>query len=133
MKIVALVQARMGSTRLPNKVMRLVEGVPLIELLLRRLSASKRIDQIVVATSSDPRNEPHVCIFYLDAFGFDPDQSVSWRIKSWPPAGDRAVGQDQDLGAVRVFRLHRQPHRLLLGKAIARRTVRQERPVVVGP
>jgi hypothetical protein len=40
---------------------------------------------------ADRRNEPHVCVFYLDAFGFDPGQSVSWQIKSWPPAGDRAV------------------------------------------
>ena len=40
---------------------------------------------------TDPRNEPHVCIFYLDAFGFDPAQSVSWQIKSWPPTGNRAV------------------------------------------
>jgi len=40
---------------------------------------------------TDPRNEPHVCVFYLDAFGFDPGQSVSWQIKSWPPAGDRSV------------------------------------------
>jgi hypothetical protein len=40
---------------------------------------------------TDPRNEPHVCVFYLDAFGFDPGQSVSWQIKSWPPTGDRAV------------------------------------------
>jgi hypothetical protein len=40
---------------------------------------------------TDRRNEPHVCIFYLDAFGFDPGQSVSWQIKSWPPAGDRTV------------------------------------------
>jgi hypothetical protein len=40
---------------------------------------------------TDPRNEPHVCIFYLDAFGFDPGQSVSWQIKSWPPTGDRSV------------------------------------------
>ena len=40
---------------------------------------------------TDPRNEPHVCVFYLDAFGFDPAQSVSWLIKSWPPTGDRAV------------------------------------------
>jgi hypothetical protein len=37
------------------------------------------------------RNEPHVCIFYLDAFGFDAGQSVSWQIKSWPPTGDRSV------------------------------------------
>ncbi|HEX7268385.1 MAG TPA: hypothetical protein VF256_13280 [Streptosporangiaceae bacterium] len=40
---------------------------------------------------TDPRNEPHVCIFYLDAFGFDAGQSVSWQIKSWPPTGDRSV------------------------------------------
>ena len=40
---------------------------------------------------TDPRNEPHVCIFYLDAFGFDPAQSVSWQIQSWPPTGDRSV------------------------------------------
>jgi hypothetical protein len=40
---------------------------------------------------TDPRNEPHVCVFYLDGFGFDPGQSVSWQIESWPPTGDRAV------------------------------------------
>lgn len=40
---------------------------------------------------TDRRNEPHVCVFYLDAFGFDPAQSVSWQIKSWPPTGDRSV------------------------------------------
>lgn len=41
MKIVAIVQARMGSTRLPNKVMSLVNGVPMISLLLARLSKAK--------------------------------------------------------------------------------------------
>jgi hypothetical protein len=40
---------------------------------------------------TDPRNEPHVCVFYLDAFGFDPAQSVTWQIQSWPPTGDRTV------------------------------------------
>ena len=60
MKVVALVQARMGSTRLPNKVMKLINGVPMIELLLSRLSNSKRIDEIVLATSDDPRNAPLV-------------------------------------------------------------------------
>ena len=60
MKIVALVQARMGSTRLPNKVMKPIGGVPMIELLLRRLSASSEIGQVVVATSTDERNKPLV-------------------------------------------------------------------------
>jgi glutamate-1-semialdehyde 2,1-aminomutase len=49
MKIVALVQARMGSTRLPNKVMKPINGVPMIELLLTRLAKAKEIDQIIVA------------------------------------------------------------------------------------
>jgi glutamate-1-semialdehyde 2,1-aminomutase len=60
MKVVAIVQARMGSTRLPNKVMKPLMGVPMIELLLERLSKSKQIDQIVLATSSDPKNAPLV-------------------------------------------------------------------------
>ncbi|MCX5362975.1 LPXTG cell wall anchor domain-containing protein [Streptomyces sp. NBC_00124] len=31
------------------------------------------------------RNEPHVCTFYLDAFGFDSVQDVDWHIESWAP------------------------------------------------
>ncbi len=60
MKIVAIVQARMGSTRLPNKVMKPIVGVPMIELLLTRLAEASQIDQIVLATSTDERNNPLV-------------------------------------------------------------------------
>jgi hypothetical protein len=38
---------------------------------------------------NDPRNEPHVCGFYLDGFHFDTGQQVSWKILSWPPTGNR--------------------------------------------
>ena len=58
MKTIAIVQARMGSTRFPNKVMRRINGVPMIELLLSRLALAKRIDKIILATSDDPRNQP---------------------------------------------------------------------------
>ncbi len=58
MKVVAIVQARMGSTRLPNKVMKEISGRPMIELLLSRLSRAREISEIVVATSVDPRNLP---------------------------------------------------------------------------
>lgn len=58
MRVVAIVQARMGSTRLPNKVMKPIGGIPMIELLLARLSRAKEVDQIVVATSVDNRNRP---------------------------------------------------------------------------
>ena len=57
MKVTAIVQARMGATRFPNKVMQPVCGKPLIGLLLDRLSRSTQINQIVLATSTDPRNE----------------------------------------------------------------------------
>ena len=58
MKTVAIIQARMGSTRFPNKVMRTICGTPMIGLLLARLKNSKLVDQIVLATSEDPRNDP---------------------------------------------------------------------------
>jgi glutamate-1-semialdehyde 2,1-aminomutase len=60
MKIVAIVQARMGSTRLPNKVMKPIGGDPMIEVLLARLARSKEVDEMMVATSVDPRNQPLV-------------------------------------------------------------------------
>lgn len=60
MKTAVIIQARMGSMRLPNKVMKPICGRPMIELLLARLSRAKRVDQIIVATSVDPRNQPLV-------------------------------------------------------------------------
>ncbi len=68
MKVVAVIQARMGSTRLPNKVMKLIGGVPMIELLLSRLAQSKQIDQIVLATSIDQRNKP--LIEHVEKLGY---------------------------------------------------------------
>jgi glutamate-1-semialdehyde 2,1-aminomutase len=50
----------MGSTRLPNKVMKEICGRPMIDVLLERLSRAREISQIVVATSLDERNLPLV-------------------------------------------------------------------------
>lgn len=58
MNVVAIVQARMGSMRLPDKVMKPIGGKPMIELLLARLANSQRVSCIVVATSVHPRNAP---------------------------------------------------------------------------
>lgn len=58
MKTLAIIQARMGSTRFPNKVMRPILGRPMIERLMERLSQSQRIGEIVLATSVDSRNDP---------------------------------------------------------------------------
>ncbi|MBW0434105.1 aminotransferase class III-fold pyridoxal phosphate-dependent enzyme [Leptospira yasudae] len=62
MKIVAIIQARMGSTRFPNKVMQTIAGKPMIEVLIDRLSLSQRIDQIIVATSIDSKNDSLVSL-----------------------------------------------------------------------
>ncbi|MFI7016226.1 LPXTG cell wall anchor domain-containing protein [Streptomyces sp. NPDC050164] len=35
------------------------------------------------------RNEPHVCTFYLNAFGFDGGQEVDWRIDAIPPSENK--------------------------------------------
>jgi spore coat polysaccharide biosynthesis protein SpsF (cytidylyltransferase family) len=51
MSVLAVIQARMGSTRLPGKVLADVRGEPLLELMLRRLERSRELDVIVVATS----------------------------------------------------------------------------------
>ncbi|HXV15541.1 MAG TPA: aminotransferase class III-fold pyridoxal phosphate-dependent enzyme [Gemmatimonadaceae bacterium] len=53
-----MVQARMGSTRFPKKVMQPIAGEPMIGLLLDRLSRAKCVDQIVVATTDKARDEP---------------------------------------------------------------------------
>jgi glutamate-1-semialdehyde 2,1-aminomutase len=60
MKVVAIVQARMGSTRLPGKVMKPIGGIPMIELLLSRLSLAREVDQMVVATSVNEGDLPLV-------------------------------------------------------------------------
>lgn len=64
--VVAVIQARMGSTRLPNKVMKLIAGKPMIEHLLNRLRLAQHITRIVVATSTHPGNAPLVeCVHRL--------------------------------------------------------------------
>jgi glutamate-1-semialdehyde 2,1-aminomutase len=72
MKVIAIVQARMGSTRLPNKVMKKIGNTPMIEILLKRLSNSKLIDQIVLATSIDVRNK--TLIEHVKSIGFKCEQ-----------------------------------------------------------
>ncbi len=66
--ITAVVQARMGSTRLPGKVLKKIMGIPMIELLLKRLSRSNRIGRIILATSDNPKDQ--VLADYVQSLGF---------------------------------------------------------------
>jgi len=56
-KVLIIVQARMGSSRLPGKVLKKINGATVIEILLSRLAKIKSDKQIVVATSTRPEND----------------------------------------------------------------------------
>lgn len=56
--ILAVIQARMSSTRLPGKVLKDVLGEPMVIRQLERISRSKLIDKIVVATSIEASDDP---------------------------------------------------------------------------
>ena len=60
MKVVAIVQARMGSTRLPGKVMKPLLGEPMLARQLERLARCQKIDDIVVATTENETEQPIV-------------------------------------------------------------------------
>jgi len=56
--VVAVVQARMSSTRFPGKTMEPVLGKPMLARMMERLGRATRVDKIVVATSEDPSDDP---------------------------------------------------------------------------
>ena len=68
MKVVAIVQARMGSSRLPGKVMLRVGNHILIDLLLARLAKAKRVDEIVLATTEETIDDD--LAFHVEGLGY---------------------------------------------------------------
>ncbi len=55
--IVTIIQARMKSTRLPNKVYLSLAGKPLLTRMVERVKASKLTGTVVVATTTDPEDD----------------------------------------------------------------------------
>ena len=55
-KIVAIVEARLNSKRLPNKVLMKIQGREILKIILERLKYSKKIDSIVVATTKNKKD-----------------------------------------------------------------------------
>lgn len=56
-KVVAIIQARMGSTRLPGKVLMPICGKPSIHIMYDRIMQSKCVDDVVIATTSDIKDD----------------------------------------------------------------------------
>lgn len=68
MKIIAIVQARTNSLRLPRKVLKSIQGIPLIVHLLRRVNESKKINKVILATSNQSSDDELVDI--VEKFNF---------------------------------------------------------------
>ena len=58
MKYLAIIQARCGSSRLPGKVLKDLVGKTVIERVFERVKASKKVDDVIVATSIERNNLP---------------------------------------------------------------------------
>ena len=67
--VLAIVQARMSSTRLPAKVMKEVLEKPLIGYVFERLTCVPGIDKVILATSTHEENA--VLCDYIQGIGFD--------------------------------------------------------------
>jgi spore coat polysaccharide biosynthesis protein SpsF len=60
MRVIAIIQARMGSTRLPGKVLLDLAGGTMLARVVRRVRRARLIDAVVVATSTAPGDAPIV-------------------------------------------------------------------------
>ena len=56
-KTVAIIQARMSSSRLPGKVLKEIAGKSMLEHVIERAQQVKLIDQVLVATTTDPSDD----------------------------------------------------------------------------
>ena len=57
-KTVAIIQARMGSSRLPGKVLMDIAGKPMLEWVVSRVRQARRVHEVLVATTSDTSDDP---------------------------------------------------------------------------
>jgi len=58
LKTIAIIQARMSSSRLPGKVLLDIGGRPMLEWVVERTRRAKTVSQVVVATTLDPSDDP---------------------------------------------------------------------------
>ncbi len=57
LQIVGVIQARMSSRRFPGKVLQPLNGMPLLNFLIKRIQQATSIDQLIVATSINPADD----------------------------------------------------------------------------
>lgn len=57
MRTVAIIQARMGSSRLPGKILRPMAGVPMLAHVVNRARQAATLDDVVLATTTEPADD----------------------------------------------------------------------------
>ncbi len=55
--VVAMIQARMGSSRLPGKVLADIRGRPMVDWIAERLAAARHVDRVAIVTTEDPSDD----------------------------------------------------------------------------
>lgn len=92
-KVVAIVQARLGSSRLPLKSLLSLRGTPIIDWVTRRLSAARRLDGILVAVPDTELDR--VLLEHLERRGVPamagPEQDVLRRFRLAARAADAGL------------------------------------------
>ena len=53
-----ILQARMGSSRLPGKVLMKINGLSSIEFQINRIKQAKRVNKIILATTDEAQDDP---------------------------------------------------------------------------
>src|SRR5512144_1514270 len=77
MKVVAVIQARMGSTRLPGKVMMNLGGFPVLAWCVRAARAAPGVDEVWVATSTQPADD------VIETWCYGLGRDAWYRVNCW--------------------------------------------------
>lgn len=71
--VTAIIQSRMGSSRLPGKALRLLAGKPMLQHVVERVSACVKVKSIIIATTD--KLEDRAIVEWCQSFGY---QYVAW-------------------------------------------------------
>lgn len=96
-RIACIVQARMGSTRLPGKILKEVAGKPLLEHLINRLKKAATIDDIIIATTTS--QDDNQVVDFVKSLG------ISWHTGPEDDVLARYVGAAEKFGADLIIRI----------------------------